>query len=119
MFRKLLCSIVVMGVAVAFVAADDYNAIVKKVEDGKITFYKAKTKTSDKGEEMTLPAAKDVVVKKGTAKKGKVEEGDAIEGGLKNALFSSIDAKKGLPVRIYTSDDNKSVTKVLVTSKAK
>jgi hypothetical protein len=106
-----------MAVAVAFVAADDYSATVKKVDGDKVTFYKNKTKTTEKGDDVTLPAAKDVVVKKGTpAKKGKVDEGDAIEGGLKNEIFSKISEKKGLQVRIFTSDDNKSITKILVVA---
>lgn len=118
MFRKLLCSMVVMVIAIGFVAADEFNAVIKKVDDGKVTFYKSKTKTTDKSDDMTLPAAKDVKVNKGTAKKGKVEVGDAIEGGLKSETFTKI-GEKGLNVRITTDADNKTITAIVVTMKAK
>ena len=59
-------------------------------------------------------AAKDVTVNKGTAKKGKVEKGDPVEGGLKADVFKNI-GDKGLAARITTDADNKTITGIIVT----
>lgn len=116
MFRKLMCAVFVMTVSIGLVAADEFGAVVKKVDGDKVTFYKVKK--GEKGEDTTLPAAKDVKVAKGKANKDtkKYEAGDAIEGGLKNDLFKS---EKGVTVRITTDADNKNITQILVTTPKK
>src|SRR5471030_2759802 len=106
MFRKLVCAAFVMTIGIGFVAADEFGAIISKVDGDKITFKKGKKGSED----TTLPAAKDLKVAKG--KKGddkKYTPGDAVEGGLKNEIFTKI-GDKGLAVRITTDADNKTIT---------
>jgi hypothetical protein len=121
MLRKLIGTMVVMLVAIGFVTAEDWTGVITKVDGNKITFQKTKKvnkKAENDGDAVTLEAAKDVKVNKGMAKKGQIEVGDAIEGGLKNEMFSKIGGK-GLPARVTTSDDNKSITAVVVTAPKK
>jgi len=123
MIRKLACAMFVLVAGIGFVMADEFNATITKVDGNKITYQKFKKgmkgKVGEKdGDPVTIEAAKDVKVNKGTVTKGKAEVGDAIEGGLKADLFKNI-GEKGVQARITTSDDNKSVTAVLVTAKKK
>ena len=37
MVRKLVCSMFVMAVCIGFVVADDFNATITAVKDGKVT----------------------------------------------------------------------------------
>jgi hypothetical protein len=131
MFRKLLGSLFVMTLLVGLVAADDFSAIIKKVDGDKVTFVKfdfknfKKDKDKDaKTEETTLPVAKDAKITKGKFNKEekKVEAGEAIENGLKNEIFTKIEEKKakgpfgaGLFARITTSEDGKTITAITVT----
>ena len=82
-----------------------------KVDGDKITF--APFKDKQKGDEKTYTAASGVKVVKGKFDKEtkKVEAGDAIEGGLKNELFTNI-GEKGVFAQIVT-DDSK-VTEIRV-----
>jgi hypothetical protein len=116
MFRKLFCSVVVMVVAIGFVAAEEFGAVVKKADEKSVTF--AKTVKGKAGEDMTLPVDANVKVNFGTTKKGKTEVGDKVEGGLKNEVFTKI-GDKGLNVRITTDADNKKITDIVVTKKGK
>jgi len=121
MIRKLLCSMVVMVVCIGFVMAEEWNGLITKVDGTKITFQKTKKvnkKNENDGDPVTIEAAKDVKVNNGTVKKGVATVGDAIEGGLKNDMFTKIGAK-GIAARLTTSDDNKSVTQVLIVAKKK
>ena len=115
MFRKLLCSVVVMAVAITFVAADEFTAVIKKVDDKGVTFAKT-DKKGKAGDDQTLPAVEKVTVNKGTSKKGEVTVGDAIDGGLKAEVFTKI-GEKGLQARITTDADNKKITAVVVIGK--
>lgn len=125
MYRKFACAAVVACVTFGIALAEDFNAVVTKVDGDKVTFHKTTFNKTDKkiekGDAMTLTVAKDVKVAKGKAVKGgkgKVEVGDAIEDGLKNEVFTKI-GEKGLNTRISTSDDNKSITQILVTGGGK
>jgi hypothetical protein len=121
MIRKLVCTMAVMLVGIGFVMAEEWNGIITKVDGNKITFQKTKKvnkKAENDGDPVTIEAAKDVKVNNGTVKKGVATVGDPIEGGLKNDMFSKIGAK-GVQARLTTSDDNKSVTQVLVVGKKK
>jgi hypothetical protein len=117
MLRKFVCAagIVVMGLGVAF--ADDFTAIITKVDGNKVTFAKAKfnpdTKKMDKEDSKTLPVTADVKITKGNFNKDtkKVEAGDAIEGGLKADQFTKI-GDKGVFARITTDADNKNITAI-------
>jgi hypothetical protein len=115
--RKLVAvaAVLVFGFGVA--VADEFGAIIQKVDGNKVTF--TKLKKGEKGEEMTLPAAATVKVVKGKKgeEKGKFVAGDAIEGGLKNKMFTTIE--KGVFARITTSDDNKTITQIMTIGKGK
>ena len=117
MFRKLICSLFVMALCIGLVTAEEFTASIKKVDGKNVTFLKFNFKDKDKKpEDTTLPVAADAKINKGTrdfkAKETKV--GDAIEGGLKNELFTKIEEKKGVLARITTSEDGKSITNIVV-----
>ena len=119
MFRKMVCSMVVMVVAIGFVYADSFQATITKIEGDKVTIQKTKKvdkKVEKDGDPITLPLAKDAKVVYGTVKKGKAEVGDAVEGGVKAEVFTKA-GDKGVSAYITTSDDNKSVTQILITKK--
>src|SRR5262245_48672192 len=109
MLQKLVGAMIVLLVGIGFVTADEWTGVITKVDGTKITFQKTKKankKTENDGDPVTIEASKDVKVNKGTLKKGVAEVGDAIEGGLKNDMFSKIGAK-GIQARLTTADDNK------------
>jgi hypothetical protein len=117
MLRKFACAamIVVTGLGVAM--ADEFSAIISKVEGNKVTFQKAKfdpdTKKFEKGAEMTLPVTADAKITKGKFNKDtkKREAGEPIEDGLKNDVFTKIGAK-GRLATITTDADNKNITAI-------
>jgi len=119
MIRKLVCSMIALIVCIGLVTAEDFTAVIKKVEGKNVTFAKFNFKDKDKDkkpEEMTLPVAKDAKIVKGSFnfKEKKVETGDAIEGGLKSDTFAKI-GEKGVFARITTSEDGKTITQIVVT----
>jgi len=125
MVRKLVCAMFVMTVAIGFVFADEFNATITKVDGNKVTYQKykkgAKGKKGEKdGDPVTMEVAKDAKIAKGTpAGKGKVDVGDAIEGGLKSDAFAKASEEKGVDVRITTDDEKKTVTQILIVGKKK
>ncbi len=105
--RKLACAAVVLVFAVGLVVAEEFNVLVTKVSDGKITG--SKVKKGEKGEEVTLSTTADVKVTKGgkfNKEEKKFEGGEEVTGGLKNEVFSKL-PDKGLLVRVTTNDDGK------------
>ncbi|HEY7326737.1 MAG TPA: hypothetical protein VH592_03800 [Gemmataceae bacterium] len=112
MLRKVLAAslVVVLSVGVAF--ADEIRAVITKVEDGKVTFAESKGK-GEKGDEQTLPVAKNVKVVKGKFNKETktVEAGDELPGGLKHKMFTEI-SEKGVRALIVTED--KKITEIRV-----
>jgi hypothetical protein len=113
MLRKVVCLAVILFLSVGVVFADQFGALITKVDGDKVTFYPFKDK--QKGEEKTLPAAKDVKVVKGKFNKEtkKFEAGDKVEGGLKHKMFSEI-PEKGYFAQITTDDDNKRIKEIRV-----
>ena len=117
MLRKViaLSVVLVLGVGIAF--ADEFRAVITKVEGNKVTFYpfEGKGKDAKKGEEKTMKTAKDVKVVKGKFNKETkmFETGDEIEGGLKHKMFTEI-PEKGMFSRITTDDDNKRIKEISV-----
>jgi hypothetical protein len=118
MLRQFVCAaaIVVSGLGVAL--ADDFQATVTKVDNGKITFKKGPA--NDLGQEMTLPVTADATFTKGkfNAVTKKVEAGDPLASGLKNEQFAKIGGK-GLRVTITTDPENKHITAIRVGGEAK
>ena len=120
MYRKLVCSMVVMMAGIGFVAADEFTCVITKVNGTKVTFYKTKKvdkKMEKDGDAMTLTVGDKATIAKGKgAKGGKVEVGDTIETGLKDDIFTKIDEKKGVNARITTEGegDKTKITQILV-----
>ena len=113
MLRKVVCAAVILVLSVGVVFADEFGALITKVEGNKVTFYPFKDK--QKGEEKTMKAAKDVKIVKGKFNKETktVEAGDEIEGGLKSKMFAEI-PEKGIRAQIITDDDNKRIKEIRI-----
>src|SRR5258707_804192 len=114
MRRTFVCA-VVAALALACVAVgEEFPAYLPKVENGRVTFVKYKVNKEDKkiekGEPATLPAATDIKVGRSKLNKAtkKYEVIDALEGGLKNALFADL-GPNGVTARITTDDDNRRI----------
>jgi uncharacterized Zn finger protein len=103
------------------VAAEEFGAMITKVDGDKVTFYKTEIKQGEKaqkGEETTL-TAKNAKIYEGKFQFNKEQKnveivpGDAVEDGLKNDVFKLV-GKASIAARITISDDNKSITRVLL-----
>jgi hypothetical protein len=114
MLRKVVCAAVILVLSVGVAFADEIRAVITKVEGKNVTFAEMKGK-GEKGDEHTLPVAKDVKVVKGKFNKEtkKVEVGDELEGGLKHKMFTSI-GEKGVRALIITDDSNKKIKEIRV-----
>ena len=128
MIRRYACAVIAVCVSFGFALAEEFNASITKVEDGKVTFQKTKfnkeEKKVEKGDPMTLPAASDVKVTKTTVAfgggkgKGKGKGKDAakaepVDDGLKNEIFTKI-GEKGVNATIVTDADGKAITEIRV-----
>jgi hypothetical protein len=111
MLRRFVCAAVILVLGVGVVMAEEFMGMITKVEGGKVTFTEFKGK--EKGDAKTLPVAEKVKVVKGKFNKDtkKMEAGDAIEGGLKNEMFTKI-GEKGVFASIVTDKDNKQITEI-------
>src|SRR6516165_4333897 len=121
MIRKLFCSMIVMTIAIGFVAGEEFNAFIVKVDGDKVTYQKFKKGEKGKkgekdGDPVTLPVAKDAKITKGKGsfkdKKFSIEPGDPIEGGLKAEIFKNATEEKGVFASITRSDDKKTITAI-------
>jgi hypothetical protein len=115
MFRKAACVLVLMGFGVCVAAADEFGAVIKKVDGNKITLAKVKGfgKNAEVGEDMTLTASSTVKVNRGkfNREEKKIEAGPTIEGGLSHKMFQNI-GERGVRARITTEGDQ--ITQILV-----
>jgi hypothetical protein len=114
----------VMTLAIGFVAADEFTATITKVDGNKVTYQKyLKVKKGEEkkkdGDAVTI-SAKGAKVAKGNFDKDakKLVAGDAIEGGLKNEMFTKI-TEKGVNARITTEGEgtNAKITQILIGGK--
>jgi hypothetical protein len=112
MLRKVIAASLVLVLSVGVVFADEIRAVITKVEGGKVTFAEMKGK-GQKGDEQTLPVAKNVKIVKGKFNRETktVEAGDAIPNGLKNKMFTDI-SEKGVRALIITED--KKITEIRI-----
>lgn len=121
MLRKIVVAAAILSLCVGVALADEFGAIITKVSDGKITFAKGKfnkeTKKFEKEAEATLPVAEKVKVvsNKFNKETKKFEPGDALEGGLKNKMFTDI-GERGVFSTIVTDADGKKITEIRVSS---
>lgn len=111
--KKFVFAAVSTLVLVGFVTADEFIGAITKVEGNKVYFSKGK-KGEDK-KEGNAEATKDVKVMTGMFDKDagdfKSKAGEAVEGGLKNAMFKDI-GEKGVFAQITTNDAGK-ITQIL------
>jgi hypothetical protein len=118
MLRKIVCAGVVLVCGLSVAMAAEFNATITKVDGDKVTFTKReKGQKGQKGEPVTLTAAKDVKVVSGKYNQDTktVEAGAPLAGGLANEKLSKI-SDKGVRARIITSDDGKTITEIRVTT---
>jgi hypothetical protein len=113
MKKKFVLSVAFLVGCLSLTWAEEFGAVITKVDNGKITFVKMKGK--EKGDEGTLPTTDKVKVVKAKFNKDTkmVEAGDAIENGLKNDLFTKI-GEKGVFGRIVTDDKGEKITEIRV-----
>ena len=117
MVRKLFCAMIVMTVAIGFVAADPIQVRILKVEGDDVTFQKTKKaekgkKAENDGDPVTKSAAGAVVAKmKFNKEEKKIEVGEKVESGLKNEIFTKI-SEKGVGARINIEGDK--ITEILI-----
>lgn len=112
MVRRLVGAVIVLALTVGVTLAAEMRGMITKIDGDKVTFTEFKGK--EKGESKTLPVAADVKVLKATfSKDKKAAPGEALEGGLKNKMFSKI-GDKGMFATIVTDADNKKITEIRV-----
>src|SRR4051812_28571013 len=63
--KKFVCAAVVACVAFCLAKADEFTAVITKVEDGKVTFKKFNKDEKKFSDEQTLPSTASVKVIKG------------------------------------------------------
>jgi hypothetical protein len=115
MLRKVVCLAVILFLSVGVVFADQFGALITKVDGNKVTFHPFNFKDKQKGEEKTMKAAKDVKIVKAkfNQETKKLEDDGEVEGGLKHKMFAEL-PEKGLFARITTDDDNKRIKEIRV-----
>src|SRR5262245_50989905 len=65
LIRKLVCSLFVTSLTAGLVTADEFSAVLTKVDGDKVTFQKYKDvvrQTGKDGDPVTLPVAKDAKI---------------------------------------------------------
>jgi len=119
--RKFVCAVIVTVFAVSVALAEDFRAMVTKIEDGKVTFKKAPTEKGGKfGDEATLPLATTAKISKGKAsfnkeeKKLTVDAGDPLDKDAVKALMDKAGESKakGAFAQISTDADGKKITEI-------
>ena len=112
--RTLVGIVSVFCLCYGLASAEEFGFLIKKVDGNKITGVKlAGKKDGDKAKpaDVTLNAAANVKVTKGgkfNKETKKLEGGDAVDGGLTNAMFT----KGNVMSRVVTEGDN--VTEIRV-----
>ena len=123
MNRRFVAALVMAFTAVGFAAADEFQAIITKVQDGRVTYKRVKGRNEEGktqyDEEKTLPITKAVKVVKASYDKEarKMVNGDPLEGGLKHDAFTSLGKKKdvaGVFATLITDAGNKNISVIRV-----
>jgi uncharacterized membrane protein len=111
--QKLLAATALV-LSVSVVSADEFSAVIKKVDGNKVTLVKGK-RGQKAGEEIVMTAAENVKVLKGKYDRAtkKFEAGDPLEGGLKNKIFEGGKTR----VRVITEGDSNTITEIRVTER--
>ncbi|MFT3878949.1 MAG: hypothetical protein QM703_04725 [Gemmatales bacterium] len=130
--RKFITASLVLMIAVAGVAADEFVAFITKFEDGRMIV--KKSKGTEPPEEVTLKLADNVKIVRGKMNMNtkKLEAGEAFEGG-KDALAKLVketaervkkwteEGKKGFGLGVFASivTEGDKVTEIRVTGGGK
>ena len=130
--RKFVAASLVLVIAVAVAAADEFVGFVTKFEDGKMSV--KKSKGTEPPEEVTLKVADNVNIVRGKVNMDtkKIEAGEAFEGG-KDALAKEVketaervkkyieEGKKGFGLGVFASivTEGDTVTEIRVTGGGK
>jgi len=111
-----ICTVAMVG----FVVAEEFTAVITKIDGTKVTYKKAmfgkgEKKVDDKAN--TAEVSKKLAVVKGKFDKvaGKAVDGDAIEGGLKADAFKDVSEEKSVFATITVGedgDDKGKITKI-------
>jgi len=121
--RKFVYAAVLTMFTVSVALAADFNAIVTKIDGGKVTFKKAPMeKGGEFGEETTLPLAKDAKIVKGKGSFNKEEKKFSIEAGdpldkdaVKELMQKASETKfKGVFAQVSTDAGGKKVTEIRI-----
>src|SRR5262249_4756356 len=126
MHRRFVAALVLALTAVGFAVADEFQAIITKVKDGRVTYKRVKGFNEERklgyDQEKTLPTTKDVKVvnPRYDTEARKMVNGDALKGGLKHDAFKDLgkNEKKGVGVlaTLFTDAGNKNITQIRVLS---
>lgn len=116
MFRRIVGVALVLFLGVSFGLAEEIRAVITKVDGDKVTFAESKGK-GEKGAEKTLPVDANVKVVTGKFNREtkKLEAGEAVQGGLKNEMFTKI-GEKGKFATVVTNADNTKIVEIRVFS---
>ncbi len=112
--RKAFVAATTLLFTVSLVAADEFSAVIKKVDGNKVTLAKTKRGKKGKGttgEDVVMTAAEKVKVVKGKYNRDtkSVEAGDPITDGFKNEIFT----KGNVRAQVIT-DDSGNITEIRV-----
>jgi hypothetical protein len=130
--RKFVAASLVLVIANAVAAADEFVGFITKFEDGKMSV--KRSKGTEPHEEVTLKVADNVKIVRGKVNNDtmKIEAGEAFEGG-KDALAKQVketaervkkyieEGKKGFGLGVFASivTEGDMVTEIRVTGGAK
>jgi len=126
MLRRFVLAATVMVCTFAFAYSETLTVRIYSVDGSNVVYKKTKKdettgKAAPDGDNITGKASADVVVEKaGINAKKKKTDPIPLDGGLKNELFTKIDATKGVAATITIDDDgaNKGkVTKIFLGGK--
>ena len=123
--KKFVFALVSTVVMVGFVLADDFTAVITKVDGNKIEYKKytgtGKDKKVDDAVTKSVVAA-DAKILTGMYNKDskKFEDGDVLKDGMKNEkLVAAADEKGKMVNAMITTDGGGKVTKILIMEKKK
>src|SRR5262249_30861607 len=124
MNRRFVAALVLVLTGFGFAEADEFQAIITRVKDGRVTYMRVKGFNEERkleyDEEKTLPTTKNVKVVKPRydLEARKLVSGDPLEGGLKHDAFKDMGKgkKKGIGVlaTLFTDLANKNITQIRV-----
>src|SRR5262245_2151096 len=93
MLRRFAALAAVFVLFTSVALAEEFRALITKVDGNKVTLHKFKGKEKGDAETITATDAVKVVKGKFNRETKKLEAGDAIEGGLKAKQLSDIGEK--------------------------